>query len=426
MNLTAVRALRYPNFRLYFSGQAVSLIGTWMQRMAVSWLVFKLTHSELMLGLVVFAGQIPIMLLSPYGGALTDRHSRYKVLLATQIASMIQAGLMAGVVISGHYNILVIIILSVVLGIINAFDTPARQSLMIRLIDDKKDLPNAIALNSSMVTLARLLGPVAAGLILSSFGEGVCFGVNFISFVAVIVSLMLMKIKPEPEKANKQDIWQGLKDGYSYLQQHAGIRSVILLMACTSFFVMPYSTLLPVFATDIFHGNVTTFSWLNSISGLGALGGAIYMATLKPGKSLLKIIAYCSAQFAISLILFSLTGLFPLALCFIMAAEYGMMSQIAASNTYIQTHVDENMRGRIISYYVMAFQGMQPIGSLLIGFLAHYFGASLIVCAEGIAGAIAVICFVPYLKKAGTENLRELREQILLLSDKELKHSENE
>lgn len=424
MNLPAVRALRYPNFRLYFSGQAVSLVGTWMQRMAVSWLVFSLTHSALMLGVVVFAGQIPIMLLSPYGGALTDRHSRYKTLLYTQIASMVQAGLLAGVVLSGHYNITVIIILSVILGIINAFDTPARQSLMINLVEDKKDLPNAIALNSSMVTLARLLGPVAAGVILASFGEGICFLVNFLSFGAVIASLLLMKIAPVERKPNKQHIWQGLKEGYDYLQQHAGIRSVILLMACTSFFVMPYSTLLPAFATNIFRGNVTTFSWLNAISGLGALCGAIYMATLKPGKSLLKVIAYCSAQFAISLILFALTGLFPLALCFIMAAEFGMLSQIAASNTYIQTHVDENMRGRVISYYVMAFQGMQPIGSLLIGFLAHYYGVSLIVCAEGITGVIAVICFIPYLKKAGTQMRGDLPKQILT-SSKEWKPVEN-
>ncbi|MEX8546811.1 MAG: MFS transporter [Mucilaginibacter sp.] len=413
MNLTAVRALKYPNFRLYFSGQAISLIGTWMQRMAVSWLVFGMTHSALMLGVVVFAGQIPIMLLSPYGGAFTDRHSRYKTLLFTQIASMIQAGLLAALVLTGHHNITIIIILSVVLGIINAFDTPARQSLMINLVEDKKDLPNAIALNSSMVTLARLLGPVAAGVILSSFGEGICFLANFLSFVAVIASLLLMKIPPIEKKPNKQDIWLGLSEGYTYLQQHAGIRSVILLMACTSFFVMPYSTLLPVFATQIFHGNVTTFSWLNAVSGLGALLGAIYMTTLKPGKSLLKVIAYCSAQFAIGLVLFSLTGLFPLALCFIMAAEFGMLSQIAASNTYIQTHVDENMRGRVISYYVMAFQGMAPIGSLLIGFLAHYFGASAIVCAEGIAGVIAVICFIPYLKKAGTGDLSDLRKRVL-------------
>ena len=423
MDLTAVRALKYRNFRLYFSGQAVSLIGTWMQRMAVSWLVFRLTHSELMLGLVVFAGQIPIMLLSPYGGALTDRHSRYKVLFYTQIASMVQAGLLALVVLTHHYNIALIIGLSVVLGIINAFDTPARQSLMIQLIDDKKDLPNAIALNSSMVTLARLLGPVAAGFILSNFGEGICFAANFLSFIAVIASLMLMKIAPQTILVVKQDIWQGLREGYSYLQHHAGLRSVILLMACTSFFVMPYTTLLPVFATDVFHGNVTTFSWLNAVSGLGALGGAVYMATLKPGKSLLKVLGYGCAQFAVSLFLFSVTSIFPLALCFIMAAEFGMMSQIAASNTYIQTHVDENMRGRVISYYVMAFQGMAPIGSLVVGFMAHYFGAPLIVSAEGIAGVTGVLCFIPYLKKAGTATRRELREQ--LTSSKVLKPAEN-
>lgn len=258
---------------------------------------------------------------------------------------------------------------------------------------------------------------------MSSFGEGVCFAANFFSFVAVIGSLMLMKIKVETKQIVKQNIWQGLREGYSYLQHHAGLRSVILLMACTSFFVMPYTTLLPVFATDVFHGNVTTFSWLNAVSGLGAMGGAIYMATLKPGKSLLRIIGYSCAQFAISLFLFSVTSIFPLALCFIMAAEFGMLSQVAASNTYIQTHVDENMRGRVISYYVMAFQGMAPIGSLLIGFLAHYFGASLIVSAEGIAGIISVVCFIPYLKKAGTATRRELREQ--LTSSKELKPAEN-
>lgn len=221
MNLpVSLRALQYYNFRLYFSGQAISLIGTWMQRIAVSWLVYSVTHSALMLGVVGFAGQIPVMLLSPYAGAFTDRHSRYRILLRTQIAAMLQAGLLTLMVMKGFYNIPGIIFLSVVLGIINAFDTPATQSLMIVLIDDKKDLPNAIALNSSMVTLARLLGPAAAGILLSSFGESICFLINFLSFIAVIVSLLLMKLKIPERKKQQENIWQGLVEGYNYLKQN--------------------------------------------------------------------------------------------------------------------------------------------------------------------------------------------------------------
>ena len=395
----SLRALRFYNFRLYFSGQAISLIGTWMQRMAVSWLVYTLTHSAFMLGLVGFAGQIPVLLLSPYAGAYVDRHSRYRTLLVTQIASMIQAGLLALVVMTGYYNILVIIALSVVLGIINAFDTPSRQSLMIVLVRNKEDLPNAIALNSSMVTLARLLGPAAAGILLSSFGEGICFLINFLSFIAVIASLLLMKITVPQRKKPEEAIWKGLQQGYSYLRNHLGLRSAILLMALSSLLVMPYSTLYPVYAQTIFNGSVTTFSWLNSISGLGALLGAIYMANLKHGRNLLRIIAFSSLLLTASLILFAYTRNLPLALFFIMIGEGGMLAQIAATNTYIQTHVDEHMRGRVISYYVMAFQGIQPIGILLIGATAHMAGAPLTVLLEGIAGMIATLLFIPTLKK---------------------------
>lgn len=225
MNLpVSLSALRYYNFRLYFSGQAISLIGTWMQRIAVSWLVYSTTHSALMLGIVAFAGQIPVMLLSPYAGASTDRHSRYKILLRTQIAAMIQAGLLTLMVMSAHYNIAGIIVLSVMLGIINTFDTPARQSLMIVLIDDKKDLPNAIALNSSMVTLARLSGPAVGGILLSNFGESVCFLINFMSFLAVIASLLLMKLKIPERKKQQENIWEGLVQGYNYLKQNRGLR----------------------------------------------------------------------------------------------------------------------------------------------------------------------------------------------------------
>jgi MFS family permease len=396
----SLRALRYYNFKLYFAGQAISLIGTWMQRIAVNWLVYRITHSAFMLGLVGFASLVPVLFLSPYAGAYVDRHSRYRTLLVTQVASMIQAGLLAFVVWKGYDNIPIIIVLSVMLGLINAFDTPSRQSFMIVLVRQKEDLPNAIALNSSMVTLARLVGPAVAGILLSSYGEDVCFILNFLSFFAVIASLLLMKIKVPERKKNEEHIWKGLKEGYNYLKGNLGLRSAILLMAMTSLLVMPYSNLFPIYAQTIFKGNVTTFSWLNSISGLGALIGAVYMANLKSGRNLLKLIAYSSLLLCINLILFSYTHNLILALIFILIGESGMLSQIAATNTYVQTNVDENMRGRVLSYYVMAFQGMQPIGSLMVGGLAHITSAPFAVLLEGIGGVIAVLLFIPVLKKA--------------------------
>lgn len=404
----ALRALRYYNFRLYFFGQAISLIGTWMQRIAVSWLVYNITHSAFMLGLVAFAGQIPILILSPYAGAYVDRHSRYRTLIVTQIASMLQAGLLALAVWLHYDSIVVIIILSVFLGIINAFDTPSRQSLMIVLVREKDDLPNAIALNSSMVTLARLLGPAVAGILLSGYGEDICFLINFLSFIAVIVSLLFMKLKIPQRKKYEEHIIKGLQEGYNYLKHDAGLRSAILLMAVISLLVMPYSTLFPVYAQTVYKGNVTTFSWLNSIGGLGALAGAVYIATLKPGRNLLRIIAIASLLLGISLILFSYITNFWLALFFVLTAEAGMLAQIAATNTYVQSHVEEKMRARVISYYVMAFQGMQPIGGLLVGSFAHIAGAQAAVLTEGIAGVVAVVLFIPLLKK-----VRILQEQKL-------------
>jgi len=407
----SLKALHYYNFRLYFSGQAISLIGTWMQRIAVNWLVYTVTHSAFMLGLVAFAGQIPMLILSPYAGAFVDRHSRYRTLLFTQIASMVQAGLLALLVLTGFYNIPAIIFLSVLLGVINAFDTPARQSLMIVLVQNKSDLPNAIALNSSMVTLARLIGPAMAGILLSSFGEGVCFLVNFLSFIAVILSLLLMKIKVPERKKHTEPIWKGLMEGFTYLRKHRGISAAIGLMAFTSLLVMPYSTLFPIYAQTIFKGNVTTFSWLNSISGLGALIGAIYMTTIRPGKSLLRIIVFSCILLSVSLMFFAYSHSLIAALLFIMVGESGMLTQIAATNTYVQTNVEEHMRGRVISYYVMAFQGMQPIGSLLVGWSAHAGSAPATVFLEGLAGVIIALLFIPALKRVKALNRKkELQE----------------
>jgi MFS family permease len=395
------RSLKYRNFKLYFIGQSVSLIGTWMDRIAINWLVYTVSHSALMLGIVNFAGQIPTLLLSPYGGAISDRHDRYKILLITQIAAMVEAGLMAVLVFSHFYNMYAIIALSVMLGVINAFDTPSRQSLMVRLIEDKKDLQNAIALNSSMVNLARMVGPAAAGILLTTVGTGFCFLLNSVSFIAVIVCLMLMELPAQQKTAHTQSIWEGLVSGYNYLKGQQNIKLVILLMACVSFFVMSYTTLMPVMAKDIFHGTAATFSALNSISGLGALCGAIYMAGLKSTKNLRRTLVYTSAFFSLAIAVFALSGYLWLALFFMFLAGIAVMMHIAGTNTYVQTKVSDQMRGRVLSYYVVAFLGMQPLGNFCVGLAAHYFGARPVLFVEGIAGLVIAVLFSQLFKKTG-------------------------
>ncbi|HEX7367345.1 MAG TPA: MFS transporter [Pelobium sp.] len=393
------RSLKSRNFKLYFAGQSISLIGTWMQRLAVSWLVYDVTHSAFLLGLVMFASQIPTLLLAPYGGAVTDRHSRYKIILFTQFASMLQAALLAAMILGGFYSTTGIVLLSVLLGCINAFDIPSRQSLMIELIDNKKDLPNAIALNSSMVNMARLVGPVVAGLLITWVGEGMCFLINSLSFIFVIGSLLAIKIKPREIVKTSDNVWQGLQEGYQYLKTKPDLRLMILLMACISFFLMPVTTLLPIFAKDVFQGNASTLSYLEGAIGLGALCGAIYLAGAKQLKNLAKIIVLSIFMFAGSLLLFSFTPWFGLGLVFILISGVGQMVQISGSNSFIQTHVDDKMRGRVISYFAMAFQGMMPLGSFLVGFLANHIGAQKTLMIQSLIGLITAAAFYFLLKK---------------------------
>jgi MFS family permease len=387
-------SLKYPNYRLYFIGQSVSLIGTWMQRMAVSWLVYRLTGSAFMLGMVTFASQIPTFLLSPYGGVISDRYNRYKILLATQIAAMIQAAVLAVMVLSGVYNMPAILILSVILGIINAFDTPARQSLLVALVGDKTNLPNAIALNSSVINLARLLGPTIAGAVLASMGEGVCFLLNAISFIAVIVCLLLMKLPGETYVKPAKNLWADFREGYDYLKRTYVLKNMILLLACISFLMMPFATLLPVVAKDVFNGDATTFGWLNGVTGLGALIGAFHLALVKPGKALDKIVLAATVVYGISLLLFASTTYLPLAMLIMTVTGFGMMTCIAGGNTFIQTHVADKMRGRVMSFYTMAFFGMQPFGSFLLGIIADYIGARYTLALQGAAGLLTAIVFI--------------------------------
>ncbi|PSL43814.1 putative MFS family arabinose efflux permease [Chitinophaga niastensis] len=393
------RSLKSRNFRLFFYGQSVSLIGTWMQKTAVCWLVYRLTNSALLLGVVSFVSLIPSLLLSPYAGSYIERHNRYRILVITQIISMIQAGALAMMILFRNYNIPGIILLSLVQGIINAFDVTCRQSMMAEMVEEKDDLPNAIALNSTMANFARIAGPALAGIILSTFGEDFCFLSNFLSYVPVLISLFMMKIVLPPVVKSERSIWMELREGFNYISGDNDLSSLLLMLTASSLFVIPFNTLMPVFAKDLFNGDAKTFSWFESAAGLGSIISAIYMANLKGGKDMVKIMITASLIFALSLILLSYAAWLPLALLFMLLSGIGMMAQTSAINTYIQTHAIPKMRARAISYYIMAYQGMIPLGSLLTGVLAHFVGPRLTVCIAGVTGTVATVVFVSYQRK---------------------------
>jgi len=399
MNIHTFKALSSRNYRLYFSGQCISLIGTWMQRTAVYWLIYAKTHSPFMLGVAVFAAQFPSFLFSPLGGVVSDRYNRYRVMLITQTASLIQAVLLTVLVLFFQYTVWEILSLSILLGIINAFDVPARQSMVNEMIDNKDDLPNAIALNSSMVNLARLIGPAISGIVLEKLGAGTCFLINAFSFTAVIISLLLMNLPKFIPQQHSKKIINEFKEGLKYLRQTPSIGFIILMLACVSLLVLPFITLLPIYAKVIFKGNAATFGYLNSAIGLGAVSGAFFLASIKIGTDLKKILFINLLIFGGGLILFSHMNNLPIALFFAMIAGFGMMSQTTVSNTIIQTSVSKEMRGRVISYYAMAFFGMQPIGGLLIGTVSHYAGAPYTILAEGIAAICIAFIFLPFLRK---------------------------
>ncbi|WP_029274676.1 MFS transporter [Pedobacter borealis] len=392
--MSIFRSLRHYNYRLFFTGQAISLIGTWMQCVAISWLVYRLTGSAFLLGLITFLSLIPSLVLAPYAGSYVDRHNKYKILVITQVILMLQAGALALMIWFKVYDMFWIAVLSLVQGLVNAFDVTARQSLMVNLIDDKEDLPNAIALNSSMFNAARLIGPALAGVILSTLGEDICFLINFVSFIAVLGCMVMMKLKPTAHQKSKENIWIDLKKGYDYLKSSPDLASMVLMMAASSLLVIPFTTLLPVFAKDIFNGNATTFGWFESAAGFGAFFGAIYMATLKVKQNLQKIVMMSGILLAISVVALAISPSLVLALICTGLAALGLMAQTSSINTYLQTHADDAMRGRTLSYYIMAYQGVLPIGSLLMGYLAHLFGTQTVVAFEGVAGLLIVAAFV--------------------------------
>ncbi len=397
-----LRALKYRNYRLFFTGQGISLVGTWMERIALGWLVYQLTNSAFLLGLVSFLSQIPTFFLATVAGVLADRYNKHKIVIATQILAMIQATALAILTLTGTINIWHIMILSVILGLINAFDMPTRQSFVVELIDDKKDLSNAIALNSSMFNAARLIGPTIAGILISLVGEGVCFLINALSYIAVITALLLMKIKPSTLKVKKEKVLTGLKEGIKYAYNFKPIRALLILIGLVSLAGMPYTVLMPVFAKDILHGNANTLGFLLGAVGVGALAGAIYLASRKTVLGLGKWIPTAAAIFGLGLMLFSYSRSLILSMVLMLFTGFGMMMQMASSNTLLQTIVDDDKRGRIMSFYVMAFMGTAPLGSIIAGSAASKIGAPLTVFISGIiciAGAAVFAKNLPSLKK---------------------------
>jgi len=393
------RAFRNRNYALFFCGQSISQIGTWMQRTAVSWVIYTLTHSAFMLGLSMFAMQFPSFLFSLLGGIASDRYDRYKILLFTQTASMLQALALAVLVLTGHYAVLQILMLSVILGIVNAFDVPARQPLVHQLVSDKSELPNALALNSSMVNLAKLVGPALSGIVLQKFGAGICFLLNAVSFVAVLTSLLLMKLPKQNISSEKKNIKQELSEGFTYLKQTPSISMVLLLLTTVSFLILPYDTLLPVFAKVVFKGDAATFGYISSFIGLGAITGTFFLASLKPGTDLKTVLLINTVVLGIGLLFFSRLDYFPLAMLFAVIFGFGNMAQTTICITLVQVHSAEHMRGRVMSFLVMGFFGMLPVGCLLIGSISQKIGAQNTLFCQGITALLIAAVFSNFLRK---------------------------
>jgi MFS family permease len=384
-----LRALRYRNFRLFFGGQIVSLVGTWMTTTATSWLVYRLTGSAFLLGVVGFAGQLPAFLVGPFAGIYVDRWNRHRLLVLTQALSMLQSCVLAALTLGGRITIAEIVILNAFQGVVNAFDMPCRQAFFVSMIENKEDLGNAIALNSSMVNAARLVGPSIAGVVIALFGEGWCFLIDGVSYLAVIAALLQMHVPIGAARPSRRvSALEQFKEGWIYAFGFRPIRSIIILLALTSLVGSPYSVLMPIFAGTILGGGPHTLGFLMTASGCGALLGALWLAARKSVLGLSRVISLSSGIFGIGLIAFSLSRVLWLSLACLVVTGFGFMMQLASSNTVLQTIVDDEKRGRIMSFYMMAFLGTAPFGSLIAGTLSARIGAPHTVLLGGI-GCIA-------------------------------------
>jgi MFS family permease len=374
-----LRALRHRNYRLFFTGQSISLVGTWVTRVATSWLVYRLTGSELLLGLVGFFGQIPTLVLTPLAGVVVDRGDKKRIMLYTQILLMLQSAALAVLTLTDLITVPQIIGLQLLQGVITAFDTPARQSLVVEMVDDRNDLANAIALNSSMVNGSRIIGPSIGGGIIAAVGEGWCFAVDALSYVAVVISIALMQFKARPRVAAHPPMLSDLRTGWRYVADSVPIRSALTQVAIVSTAGMPYTVLMPVIAAENLHGGPNTLGMLMAASGVGALIGGLYLASRETVVGLGRVILYGTLTFGGSLLAFSAINNVWLAAVLLALAGGGFIVQLASTNTIIQTIVDEPFRGRVMAFYTMAFFGTVPIGSLIAGVAANRLGAQLTV-----------------------------------------------
>lgn len=387
----AWRALRHRNFKLFFFGQSISVIGTWMTRLATSWVVYRLTHSALLLGIVSFAGQIVAFALGPIAGVWVERLNRRKMLVWTQALAAVQSLALAALTLAHIINLWEIIVLTVMQGLINSFDMPGRQSFLVQMVEDRNDLSNAIAINSSMANGARLIGPAIAGVLIAAVGEGWCFLIDGFSYFAVIASLLMMRIKPMDIRRSASSMSEQMREGWDYVRTFRPIRTILLLFAVTSLMGYPYTVLLPVFAGQVLHGGAATLGWLTAASGIGALASALSLAVRKSVVGLTRMLQIAAAVLGCALILFGLSHTLWLSLALMVFAGFGLIQGASVSNTIIQSLVTEDKRARVMSYYTMAFFGASPFGSLLAGVLAYRIGAPLTVIITGafcVAGSL--------------------------------------
>ena len=387
-------ALRSRNYRLFFAGQGVSLIGTWMTQIATVWLVYNLTHSALMLGIVGFTSQIPSFILAPFGGVIVDRIDRHRILISTQVLAMVQSLTLAALALSGVVQIWHIIVLSFVQGLINAVDAPARQAFAVELVEQREDLANAIAINSTMFNGARLIGPAIGGLVIARVGEAYCFLIDGFSYIAVIIALLAMRFKPKTRSIATSDPWQDVKDGIHYAFMSLPIRSIFILSALVSLMGMQYTVLVPIFADKILGGNVQTLGFLMAASGVGALFGGIYLISRQTVIGLGKLVIIGPISLGIGLIIFALSRFLPLSLGAMFLIGLGTILQIAAGNTIVQTIVDDDKRGRVMSLYIMSFLGVTPFASLLGGTLATHIGATITLLIAGVSCILGALFFI--------------------------------
>jgi MFS family permease len=388
-----LRALRHRNYRLFFGGQGISLIGTWMQRIAVQWLVYRLTGSAVVLGVVAFASQIATFALSPIAGVLADRWNLRRALLWTQILALVQAAILALLAVTNVITIWEVVVLSLLLGIINAFDMPVRHAFVVEMVEGPEDLGNAIALNSSLVNAARLVGPSLAGVLITVLGEGWVFTLNALSYVAVVLALLAMTMPHQPRPPSNAPLLHGLREGLAYAAGFPPIRALLLLLAVTSLLGLPYATLMPIFAADILGGGPHTLGFLFGASGLGALAATVYLAWRSSVVGLGRAVIVGTGAFGLSLLAFAYSQTIWLSLLSMLLAGFGMLLELAATNTILQSIVDDDKRGRIMSLYSMAFLGMAPFGSLAAGGLAHAIGAPNTLALGGCGCLVGTILF---------------------------------